>query len=310
MNPFSLAERKLKPIELSDREVFAKAYGGLSMPLADQSFEMMYIWSSALGMRWAEINGNICVFARFEGSYVIWGPVIGGGSLQQSMDEAFLILDRLNRNDAGKGRLCYLPAELEPVYSSLSGYRTVHQNQDYVYLSSELAGLEGGAYRKKRNMINRFLSENRPVVEEFSDSKHLDGCLEILELWRRQKLDAIGDRDDVRFQFDTEFRIAEDTVRLAGALKLRGMVVIIGGKIQGMTFGHALTREMCSIIVEKTNLNIKGLSEYIYREFVRSFWSGCRYVNAQEDMGVDYLRAAKESYHPVMLLKSFSVVRK
>ncbi|MBI2574307.1 DUF2156 domain-containing protein [Candidatus Woesearchaeota archaeon] len=302
----------VRRIALSDKPIFDKAYSTLKKPLADQCFSMIYIWSSQLNMRRAEINGNLCVFADFEGSTAIWGPVIGGEKLQETTDICFSIADELNaENVPGREtKLLYLPEELAEEYSGLKGYEASHQSQDYVYNTQDLIELKGGRYRDKRNMINNFLSSYKPEVELYSAEKHKKGCLELLRAWRKQKAETTVISKELKFQFETETRIANDTVGLAGQLGLKGIVVIIDGKIQGMTFGNEVNAEMCSIIVEKTNLSIKGLPQYIYNEFVKRCWRSCKYVNAQEDMGVAYLKSTKLSYHPAFLIKSFTVKRK
>ncbi len=309
----ALAEKHgVKRIELSDRPIFDKAYSTLKKPLADQCFSMIYIWSSQLNMRWASINNNLCLFADFEGSTVIWGPIIGGEKLQETTETCFSIADELNTENklSGETKLCYLPEELAEEYSALKGYETAHQSQDYVYNIQDLIELKGGKYRDQRNMLNNFLSNYKPEVELYSAEKHKKGCLELLRAWKALKAESMSISNDLKFQFETEARIAKDTIGLAEQLGLKGIVIIIDGKIQGMTFGNEVNAEMCSIIVEKTNLRIRGLPQYIYRAFVKMCWSSCKYVNAQEDMGVAYLARSKLNYHPAVMIKSYTVKRK
>ncbi len=301
--------RGLKKIELSDRAFFERAYSSLKMPLADQDFSMIYIWNRLLNVRWAEINGNLCVFSDFEGSTVLWGPIIGGEKLQETVDACFLMLDSLNGKRDGS-RLCYLPEELYDKYRNLEGYSVIHQNQDYVYRAKELIELKGGDYSKKRNLIHNFLSSYKSEVEAYDSGKHKEECLELLKLWKNQKEESAAIGKGIRFQFRTELEIAKHTIELADELNLKGIVVKVDKKIAGMAFGTRLNSIMSSIIVEKTNRLFKGISEFIFPEFVKRCWSDCSFVNAQEDMGVEYLKSSKLSWHPSRLIKSYTVVRK
>ncbi len=307
MESASVLKCDLKNVELSDRPFFERAYRSLGMPLADQDFSMICIWNKIINVRWTAINGNLCAFADFCGRTVLWGPVLGGEKLQETMEACFSVLESFNNGP--EARLFYLPEELYDVYSRLKGFRLVHQNQDYIYSSQDLIELKGGKYSKKRNLINYFRSSYNPVVEVFEPSRHSKGCLDLLKLWKKQKKESSTIGKAIKFQFKTELEIAEETIFLAGKLGLKGIVVIIDGKVQGMTFGSSINRDMCNIIVEKTNHSFRGISEFIFSEFIRRCWSSCRYVNAQEDMDVDYLRSVKLSYHPVKLLKSYSLVR-
>ena len=62
---------------------------------------------------------------------------------------------------------------------------------------------------------------------------------------------------------------------------------------------------MCTDFFEKTNLDIKGLSVFIYGELLKIFKGD--FVNAGEDWGIDYLRTIKLSYHPLMIRKSYTL---
>ena len=297
----------LKQLALSDRPVFEKAYSSLEMPLADQDFSMLCIWSRLLDLRWTIINGNVCLFADFQGKTVLWGPVIGGSKLQETVDKCFRILNEINQNN--DPALCYLPEELFDGYSGLEGYKLIHQSQDYVYDTGDIAMLKGGKYGKKRNMVNYFVSNYSHSVEFYSEKAHKKGCLELLDLWKKQKKASAIIGPNIRFQFLTELKVAKETIELANKIGLKGIVVLVDGKIQGMTFGSQINKETCNVIVEKANRSIKGLSEFIFSEFVRRCWRRFRFVNAQEDMGVEYLREAKLSYHPYAIIKSFTLVK-
>tara|TARA_Y100000031_G_C8006404_1_gene286028 strand:- start:439 stop:633 length:195 start_codon:yes stop_codon:yes gene_type:complete len=55
----------------------------------------------------------------------------------------------------------------------------------------------------------------------------------------------------------------------------------------------------------KTNLDIKGLSQFIYGEFLKRFFSDCELVNDGEDWDVNYLEKTKLSYKPYLIKKSY-----
>ena len=82
-------------------------------------------------------------------------------------------------------------------------------------------------------------------------------------------------------------------------------IVYVDDKIQGYTFGEQTNKNMCTDFFEKTNLDIKGLSVFIYGELLKIFEGNL--VNAGEDWGVDYLRTIKLSSHPIMIRKSYTL---
>ncbi len=75
------------------------------------------------------------------------------------------------------------------------------------------------------------------------------------------------------------------------------------------TFGEPLNSDTAVIHVEK-GLDVRGLYQVINQEFCKSAWAGLTYVNREEDMGIEGLRRAKQSYHPVKMIKKYSAVLK
>ena len=97
-------------------------------------------------------------------------------------------------------------------------------------------------------------------------------------------------------------------IELEKTLGTTGMVVLVDKKIEGFIFGETVNKEMCSLFFGKTNLGIKGLSQFIYGEFLKKFFPKCKLVNDGEDWGVEYLKHTKMSYKPDMIKQSYKLV--
>jgi len=55
----------------------------------------------------------------------------------------------------------------------------------------------------------------------------------------------------------------------------------------------------------KADTNYKGIYQLIYKETGKStFWKGSKYLNREQDLGIDSLRIAKESWNPISYLKN------
>ncbi|MCP3686602.1 MAG: DUF2156 domain-containing protein [bacterium] len=299
----------LTKFSLGDKETFEKAYSALELPLAEHNFNWLVLWSEFYqDMEWAMINNNLCLFATFEGNRYVWGPPLGGDKLQETLDICFELCEEYNKKNSitGKPELLYLPEEFVEDYSKLNSFTIKHQNQDYIYKVKELTSLEGGKHKKKRNLINGFLNQNKVSSEVFS-AKHEAGCLELLDWWKKQKEQDVPDADKEKQESEAE--VAEKTIKMAEELKLKGLVVFIDGKIEGFTFGEKVVDNMGSVFIEKTNLSFNGLSAFIFTEFARKCFGDCEFINAGEDWDVEYLKKIKMSYHPEMLHKSYSVLK-
>jgi len=72
------------------------------------------------------------------------------------------------------------------------------------------------------------------------------------------------------------------------------------------TFGFKLNKDTFCILYEITDLSIKGLSQFIFRQFCSEL-KNHRYINIMDDSGLVNLKRVKLSYHrreqsPVILL--------
>jgi hypothetical protein len=69
-----------------------------------------------------------------------------------------------------------------------------------------------------------------------------------------------------------------------------------------------LNHDTFCILYEITDLSVKGLAQFIFREFSREL-KGYRYLNIMDDSGLENLKQVKLSYKPVRLIPSFTAQR-
>ena len=67
--------------------------------------------------------------------------------------------------------------------------------------------------------------------------------------------------------------------------------------------------QFTQILIEKADIDYPGLYAVINQKFLEHEWAGTKLVNREEDMGVEGLRKAKQSYHPVFQNKVFNAIR-
>jgi hypothetical protein len=87
---------------------------------------------------------------------------------------------------------------------------------------------------------------------------------------------------------------------------LTGRVVLVDGSLKAYTFGYRLNNDVFCILFEVADLKIKGLAQFIFREFSREL-SSYRYINIMDASGLDNLKKVKLSYHPCKTVPSFTV---
>ncbi|MDB5353993.1 MAG: N-acetyltransferase [Phycisphaerales bacterium] len=80
-------------------------------------------------------------------------------------------------------------------------------------------------------------------------------------------------------------------------------------RLGAFTFGEALGTNQSSITIEKTDLAVKGLAQFIFSDFCRQYWAHLPLVNVGDDWGLESLAWTKQSYRPVKMLRKFVLRR-
>ncbi len=297
----------MEKFALEHQKIFNNAYSSLEFPLAEHSFPWIYLWESCYkDIEWTEINGNLCLFLTFEGARYIWGPVFPGKKLGDTMRKCFSLCDSYNSGSGKKTAAMYIPEELKEKYSSLEGFELKEQNKDYIYKVKDIIELGGREYKDKRNKRNSFIKNNDYSTEDYSTARHRKGCEDLLERWKKQKMPTVSREDFAKFE--EEARINSKAFELAEPLGVKGMVVLVDGRIEGYIFGERTNKRICTMFFGKSSLEIKGLSQFIYGEFLKRNFSDAELVNDGEDWDVGYLEHGKLSYKPETIRKSYMLV--
>ena len=297
-------------LSLKDRKAFEEAYSQLSRPLAELSFSWIHLWDCYKDVEWRMINGNFCLFLTFEGGRCVWGPILPGNKLEETLKKCFSLCEsynRLHRVDK-KPLMTYIPEELKNKYATLENFQLVEQSRDFVYRSEDVISLKGRKYKDKRNKRNFFVKNYEFTTEEYSPGIHKEGCVSLLKRWMNQKLGSVSRKDRDKLRWDVN--ACRKTLDLAGRLGIKGIAVRVKGAVEGFVFGERTNDKTCTMFFGKTDLKIRGLSQFIYGEFLKRFFSDSEFVNDGEDWGVGYLMDSKNSYNPYYVNRGYTLVIK
>ena len=92
------------------------------------------------------------------------------------------------------------------------------------------------------------------------------------------------------------------------ALDLRGGILRIDGEVAAFTLGCRSTDDVFVIQIEKADHNIPGAYQMINQQFAIHNCRDVKYINREEDLGIEGLRKAKRSYYPELLVKKYAAV--
>ena len=84
-------------------------------------------------------------------------------------------------------------------------------------------------------------------------------------------------------------------------------VVEFDGKIIGFSMGEVTPSNVGITHIEKGDINYDGIYPFICNAFAKKRFQNVRYINRQEDMGLEGLRKSKRSFHPIGFCKKYAV---
>lgn len=308
----------LQPVRLNDQARFEECFALLRDPISDYTFSQIFTWGNSLRILWKEVRGHLCVFANGTGDLTLLVPPIGEGDMTRTLTEAFEVMDAYNREHRaeGRSRVEYVSEEmLERI--GRSGVQLEPMGADYVYDVRRMIDLAGGDLASKRQLRNRFMRNYEYRVEMYEALRHREACEELLKLWKGQQDEPGADRSSSAIKRHKESLACQRTLEHAHLLGLTGMVVYTKARVadgnpanadwrlSGFTFGENLGRDQSSILIEKTDLSVKGLAQFIFNEFCTRCWAHRPLVNAGDDWGLESLAWTKMSYRPVRLMQKY-----
>ncbi len=179
---------------------------------------------------------------------------------------------------------------------------------DYCYDIDKMCDLTGKKLHGKRNHVNRFLAENEDnwTFQPMTKTQ-LAECLEMDEEWRRRSLAREGAAEAQD--------LSDETAALLTAaahfeeLGMDGGVLRVYGEVVAFTMGTPLTPDTYDVHFEKAYGELQGAYPMVAQQFarlVRDKYPAVRYLNREDDMGVEGLRKAKESWYPDLMIEKFT----
>lgn len=190
---------------------------------------------------------------------------------------------------------------LQTLYPGRFNARSVRDGYDYVYDIDRLCGLHGRKLQAKRNHCNHF-EQTYPDYRVLPLTKELlPRCIEFTEHWHEEHTDAhpYSDMSEEKVAIQKVFRYFDELCMIGVALETADGIV-------AFSMGNRIREDTFDVNFEKARAEINGAYPMVNRELARlvhRLYPEVRYLNREDDMGIEGLRRAKESYYPDLLLE-------
>ena len=297
---------EFKPIEATDLIKITPFVGLRPNKACDSVALDSFLWREYYHVQFA-ISGDKAVqwLMELDGEPYSAMPLCRQEDLESSFCE---IVDYFNQVLKKPLRI-YLADEEAVQYLNLDPARFEVKEQedlkDYLYDGEALRTLARKKLHKKKNNYNAFVKayEGRIEYRKLCCSDRED-VWKFLDFWRQQK------GDDVEEHLDYEVRGIHDILKNCSEMAVEMGGVYVDGRMEAFTIGSLNPLENMAVIhIEKANPEMRGLYQYINREFLVHAFPDVALVNREDDMGLEGLRKAKMSYNPIAFARKYSVTQ-
>ena len=295
--------KSLQPLTLEDKPLFDRYARQMPVELSRYAFAPHYVWKDFFDLYWTVIDDQFCLFTNQGSDYFMPIPPVGEFLTQEAIRQAYGFTLETNRSKQ-IARIENVPTDLIPFFQGM-GFRAFEKETEYLYTTNSLIALRGDRYKSKRAAYNALIRNHPAAQLQPYQPNHLPDCLALYESWREERRSQF---DDEVYQTMLEDSGYSHRIGLTHHMELGlvGRVVFIDGALKGYTFGFPLNSEMFCVLFEVTDLRIKGLAQFLFREFCRE-QAAYQWINTMDDSGLENLKRVKLSYRPAKQLSSYNV---
>ena len=291
-----MAPDDFKPIEIQHKEIFDRFFLQDPPETSELTFTNLFIWRHHYNPIWLQRENCLLIILQPVGMLPFCLPPIGPGNKRKALD---ILCEQLKQLKP-EVKVYRVSEEFVEKYVDYDHYASFfdRDNSDYVYRSADLIRLAGRKYHKKKNLLNRF-TKNFAFNYRQLDMELVECLLDMQEKWCQIK--ECSDKPDLLAE---DYAIYE-ALTYFEELDYQGGAIEINSRIEAFSLGEPLNTDTAVIHFEKANPEIPGLYNAINQLFCSNEWSNIKYINREQDMGIEGLRKAKESYNPHHMVNKY-----
>jgi len=298
MNHFSF---DIKPVTIESKAIFDSYFKNAVFFNSEFTFTNMFIWQKPYNIRYAEIDGNLCIFSKHGENPESVNLTTMSGDVSSAVTKILDYFQQSNQSPVLRIFGKHQKERMKELFPEKFHYEKDIDSADYVYKTENLIVLPGSRYHQKRNHINKFKTlydyEYRSMTPEYRED-----CRKLFAHWCKLKQDSVSNIDE---QLEAVNKLLDNWENL----DISGGCLTVDGKLIAFSFGEILCQQESVVVIhlEHADTNFHGSFPMMNQQFLVHQWSAFQYVNREEDMGLEGLRKAKKSYHPSFLTDKYIV---
>lgn len=227
-------------------------------------------------------------------------------------DKFEVFFKEIKKKEQNSIDFCYFTEEQKNLFDEFLAkkglsveWKTNRDDSDYLYLQSDLADLPGSEYQKKRNHVSKFIKKNKNYNFVYFDYSTLTPKIkeDFLKVAKKWLCELSGNVDN---SVCHESKSIEFAINHLSSFDFFGGILYINEKPRAITLASKISEEVIDIHFEKCLAN--AAKDGGYAMINNLFAKECKnfkYINREEDLGIEGLRKAKLSYKPEIILDKY-----
>ncbi|MCU0236654.1 MAG: phosphatidylglycerol lysyltransferase domain-containing protein [Acidobacteria bacterium] len=287
------------PVKLADRDTIRPLLLAEDVCFCEYNFANLFMWGDIYQTRWLLqedrlwlYNGNDDLMLMPVGRALDMAGLlaVSDGMRRAGKSGNFVLVDPdFVRENPGLGEFFRMEADPD--------------NGDYIYLTQKLVDLKGNKLHKKRNQISQFQALYPGHQALPLQKNDLAACFSLAEKWCRL-------RTCEELDFTHETSALQRAMHFFEELGLQGVKITHQGEFIAFSIFSPLNHNMADVHFEKFDPEVKGSGQVINWETARALAGTAKYINREQDLGIEGLRQAKRSYAPEYVLNAYFLGRK
>lgn len=272
-----------RPLSLADQPLISSICSGLNIELSEYNFANLYLFRQVHHYRILSVRKDLfAILGRSYDSRVFFMP------LYAPEDWAACVVDALS---AGADYIFPIPeAQFEKLRQSGLAVSYRADDSDYMYEAESIRTYAGRHLDGQRNFVRRLLEQHTVTMLPLTQQTQ-DKALFVLHAWAANKA---GNSDTGPCQ---------EAIVLAETLGLDGYIYEVDDHPAGLLLGGPLTADTYLFHFAKNLSAYRGLTKFCYHDVAQRIAPKFRFLNWEQDLGIEGLRNAKTSFHPAFRAK-------
>ncbi|MFX1327527.1 MAG: DUF2156 domain-containing protein [Promethearchaeota archaeon] len=302
-----------KPIEITDKSLFDEFFSKYPPENSEFTFTNLFMWRNYYNFLLLTFKEHLILFSydylknrrepikKDSKDYIYFFPPIGPHP-DKIIIELFEDLRNIEVHRVPE-EICVNLKESEKFFKLNLDCLEDRNNWDYVYNKEEILNLVGNKYRQNRRWLQKFLDKYSYDFKLLTGNL-IEKCKELQLEWCIMK--ACTEDESL----EAEQNAIYEALNNFDALGFKGGIVCVDDKCAAYTFGEMLNERTLVIHIEKAHMEYEGSYQAINNFFLKSCCIDSIYVNREQDLGIEGLRRAKESYKPIKMIKKSIIYQK